>query len=58
MELSRIIEIMGSPEKVIDPAQANIISGYLNGFISEAEEQLNEENYAVSVKWSELKKRT
>lgn len=54
MELPEIIQIMSVPEKIVDPRQANVMSGYLNGFITDAEEQLNEENYAVSVEWGKL----
>jgi len=56
MELAKIIEIMRTPEKIIEPGQCNIISSYVGGFISHYEEQLNEENYQVSVKWGELRK--
>lgn len=56
MELQKIIELMSEPEKLVDPRVCNVMSGYLNGFITEKEEQLNEENFAVSVKWAELRK--
>ena len=55
MTIDQILEIMKSPEKVIDPGQCNIISGYIGGFVSDLEEQLNEENYAVSVEWGKLR---
>lgn len=56
MELPEILEIMKSPEKIVDPRQANVMSGYLGGFITDLEEQLNEQNYEVSVEWGRLHK--
>lgn len=55
MELKQIIELMVSPEKLVDPRQVNVMCGYLSGFITDLEEQLNEENYQVSSKWAELR---
>lgn len=57
MELSKIIEILKEPEKIISPVQANLVSSYLSAYITDAEEKLNEENYSVSVKWRELRER-
>lgn len=56
MELKKIIELMVSPEKLIDPRQINVMCAGLSGFITDLEEQLNEENYAVSVKWAAIRK--
>jgi hypothetical protein len=56
MEIGKIIELMKEPEKLVDPRQINVMSGYLNGFITDGEEELNERNYQVSVKWAELRK--
>ena len=47
---------MAQPERLIDPGQINIMSGYLNGFISSMEEEINEQNYIVSLKWSDIRK--
>lgn len=58
MELKEILTILESPEKVIDPQQANIISSYLSGYITDLEETINELNYQVSVKHYELLKET
>ncbi len=54
MELPQILEILKSPEKIIDPSQCNLIASYLGGFINDYEESLNEQNYQVSVKHAEL----
>lgn len=56
MDLTEIIQKMSEPERIIDPRVANVMSGYLNGFITEKEEELNEMNYQVSVKWGNLRK--
>lgn len=56
MELSKILELMVAPEKLIDPRQINVMCGYLSGFITDLEEQLNEENYQVSAKWADIRK--
>ncbi len=56
MELKRIFELMAAPEKLIDPSQINVLSSYVGGFVTELEETLNEENYQVSLKWSDLRK--
>lgn len=47
---------MAEPEKLIDPRLINELSTYLNGFITELEEDINEQNYIVSLKWADLRK--
>lgn len=54
--IEHIVELMAAPEKLIDPRIINNLCGYLSGFITDLEEQINEENYQVSVKWAELRK--
>lgn len=55
MELSKITELMKEPEKLIDGGQINLLSSYTGGFISDAEELLNEQNYQVSSEWAKLR---
>ena len=49
------LQIAGSPEKIIDPAKANFLAAFLGGLISDKEEELNERNYQVSVRWGKLR---
>lgn len=54
--IENITELMKSPEKLIDPRIINNLCGYLSGFITDLEEQLNEENYMVSIEWQAIRK--
>lgn len=54
MELEQITELMSKPEKLIDPSQINTLSSYLNGFITDFEEQLWEDQLRASNKKLEL----
>lgn len=50
MELSQIIELLKSPEKVSDLGEINNLCSYLSGFITDLEMEIDERNYQVSVK--------
>jgi hypothetical protein len=55
MELQQILTELSEIEKIIDPAKCNIISSYLNGFITEMEDDLHIQNLAVSNRWLEIR---
>lgn len=55
MELKQITDRLKELEKIVDPAEANIISSYLNGFITDYEETLFEMDLIVSNKWLSLR---
>lgn len=55
MEIQEILQEIIQPEKLADPRRINVLVSYLSGFITDLEEQINEENYEVSVKWGKLR---
>ena len=56
MKLEQIKELMASPERLIDPRVITTLISYLSNYITDLEETINEENYQVSVKWSQIRK--
>lgn len=54
MDLQQITNYMAEPEKLVDPRLINTLSGYINGFISDLEEQNWEERLVSSNKRMEI----
>ena len=54
MDLDKIIEKLSNPEKLIDPAEINILQSYLNGHITALEEEAWERQLVASNKLAEI----
>lgn len=54
MEIEKIISRLSEPEKLIDPREINTLQGYLNGHITDLEEQEWERQLVASNKLAEL----
>lgn len=54
MEIEKIIEKLSNPEKLIDPGEINILQSYLNGYITDLEEEAWERQLVASNKLAEL----
>ena len=54
MEIQKIIERLSEPEKLVSPEQINILQSYLNGYITDLEEDAWERQLVASNKLAEL----
>lgn len=54
MDIDKIIEKLSNPEKLIDPREINILQCYLNGHITDLEEESWERQLVASNKLAEL----
>jgi hypothetical protein len=54
MTLDEIANKIREPEKLINPEEVNILKFYVSAFITDKEEELNEQNYQVAIKRREL----
>ena len=52
--IETIIKRLSEPEKIIDPTECNILSGYLNGHITDMEEEEWKRQLVASNKLAEL----
>lgn len=52
--LEKIIERLSEPEKLIDPREINTLQGYLNGYITDLEEEAWGRQLVASNKLAEL----
>lgn len=55
MEEKQIYDRLKELEKIIDPAECNLLRGYIAGFLQDYEEALNELNLAVSNEWLKIR---
>ena len=54
MEIQKIIERLSEPEKLVSPEEINILQSYLNGYITDLEEDAWERQLVASNKLAEL----
>jgi hypothetical protein len=54
MTLEEITNRIKEPEKLIDPEEVNLLKFYISSWITDKEEELNEQNYKVAIKRREL----
>ncbi len=54
MDLDKIISRLSEPEKLIDPNEISILQGYLNGYITDLEEDCWGRQLVASNKLAEL----
>lgn len=52
--IEKIVERLSHPEKLIDPNEINILQSYLNGYITDLEEEAWERQLVASNKLAEL----
>jgi hypothetical protein len=55
MDYNKTISRLKELEKVVDPGECNLLSSYLNGFITDKEEELHEKNLQISNLWLNLR---
>lgn len=55
MTEQEIFERVRELDKIVDPSECNILSGYLSGYIMDYEEQLHELNLIVSNDWLKIR---
>jgi hypothetical protein len=54
MTIEEITNAIKEPEKLIDPEMVNLLKFYVSAWITDREEELNEQNYQVAIKRREL----
>lgn len=54
MQIEQIIKRLSEPEKLVSPEEINILQSYLNGYITDLEEEAWERQLVASNKLAEL----
>jgi hypothetical protein len=54
MTIEEITKRIAEPEKLVSPEEVNLLKFYVSSWITDKEEELNEQNYQVAIKRREL----
>lgn len=54
MQVDEITNRIREPEKLVSPEEVNLLKFYVSSWITDKEEELNEQNYRVAVRRREL----